>query len=436
VRVATEDVLAPGFSTEPYWTDGLPPFVAPQREVGHRVDAAVVGAGYAGLSAALTLARAGRNVAVFEAARVGTGASSRSAGSLGHVPKAGLADLKTRYGESVAHRVYAEAREAREYVETLVREHQIECGLRTSGRFIAAHSPRAYATLKRSLPELQDTWGAVELVPREKQRALVGSDAYFGGLSLATAATLQPALLHYGLARAAVSAGALLLQETRVTDIKSAATGFTVATAVGTVTARAVVIATNAETGRETATLSRLRRRMAVIPAYVAVTEPIAPERMMRILPNQGPISDTCKILHYMAPNENRQRLVMSARAGRSDGGLEEKARRIFGYFAARFPDLQGVRVSHCWTGRFAVSSDLIPHIGVEDGLYYVLGCCGTGVPMSTYLGHKLALKILRHDASSTVFDRRLPPMSAWKRAPGLLPLAVRAYDLRDRLFR
>jgi len=34
------------------------------------------------------------------------------------------------------------------------------------------------------------------------------------------------------------------------------------------------------------------------------------------------------------------------------------------------------------------------------------------------------------------VFDRRLPPMSAWKRAPGLLPLAVRAYDLRDRLFR
>ena len=334
MRVATEDVLTPGFSTEPYWTDGLAPLVAPQREIGHWLDVAVVGAGYAGLSAALTLARAGRNVAVFEAARVGTGASSRSAGSLGHVPKAGLADLKARYGESVAHRVYAEARKAREYVETLVREHQIECGLRTSGRFIAAHSPRAYATLKQSLPELQGTWGAVELVPREKQRALVGSDAYFGGLSLATAATLQPALLHYGLARAAVSAGALLLQETRVTDIRSAATGFTVTTAVGTVTARAVVIATNAETGRETATLRRLRRRMAVIPAYVAVTEPIAPERIMRILPNQGPISDTCKILHYMAPNENRQRLVMSARAGRSDGGLHQKARRIFRYVA------------------------------------------------------------------------------------------------------
>ncbi len=429
-------MLASGFSTEPYWTDGLAPFEPPLREVSRKVDVAIVGAGYAGLSAALTLARAGREVVVFEATRVGDGASSRSAGSLGHVPKAGLADLKARYGESVAHRVYAEAREAREYVETLVREHQIECGLRTSGRFIAAHSPRAYARLEQSLPELRETWGAVELVPREKQRTVIGSDAFCGGLKLATAATLQPALLHRGLARAAVSAGARVLQETRVTDIAAETTGFTVATQTGTVHARDVVIATNAETGSETATLRRLRRRMAVIPAYVVVTEPIAADRMMRILPSQGPVSDTFKILHYMAPNEDQQRLVMSARAGRSDGGLREKARRVFGYFSERFPDLRGVRVTHCWTGRFALPSDLVPHIGIEDGLYYVLGCCGTGVPMSTYLGHKLALKILGQDGGSTVFDRPLPAMSAWQRSPALLPLAVRAYALRDRLFR
>ena len=196
-----------------------------------------------------------------------------------------------------------------------------------------------------------------------------------------------------------------------------------------------MVLATNAETGRETPTLRRLRQRMAVIPAFVVVTEPIAPGRMRRILPSNGPVSDTCKIIHYMAPNENGQRLVMSARAGRSDGGLHEKARRVFGHFAARYPDLEGVRVTHCWTGRFALPSDWIPHIGIEDGLHYVLGCCGTGVPMSTYLGHKLALKILRN-IGSTVFDRPLPPMSAWRRSPALLPLAVRAYDLRDRLFR
>ncbi len=436
VSATTADVLAPGFSTEPYWTDGLPPFEPPPREIGGSVDVAVVGAGYAGLSAALTLARAGKTVVVFDAARVGSGASSRSAGSLGHVPKAGLADLKLSYGECIAHRVYAEAREAREYVETVVRDHQIECSLRTSGRFIAAHSARAFEKLRLSLPELRETWGAVELVPREAQRSVIGSDAYHGGLKLATAATLQPALLHRGLARAALAAGAHLVQETRVTDIAASGPGFIVTSAAGAIKARAVVLATNAETGRETPTLRRLRQRMAIVPAYALVTEPITPERMRNILPSNGPISDTCKIVHYMAPNENGERLVMSARAGRSDGGLHEKARRIFGYFAERFPELRGVRVTHCWTGRFALPGDWIPHIGTEDGLYYVLGCCGTGVPMSTYLGHKVALKILGDEGGATVFDRPLPPMSPWKRSPALLPLAVRVYDWRDRLFR
>ena len=79
--------------------------------------------------------------------------------------------------------------------------------------------------------------GAVELVPREAQRAIIGSDAYFGGLGLATAATLQPALLHRGLARAAVDAGANVLQERRVTDISKDVSGFTITTPAGAIKA-------------------------------------------------------------------------------------------------------------------------------------------------------------------------------------------------------
>lgn len=430
-----DDVLAQDFSCEPYWTHGLPAFTA-GGTVASDLDVAVVGGGYAGLSAALSLARGGARVAVFEAGMIGEGASSRSAGSLSHVPKAGLADLQARYGAAVARRVYGEARQAREFVEDLIRTQQIACSLRRSSRFIAAHSPRAFAKQQKLLPGLREGWGEVALVARDQQRREIGSDAFFGGIRLATAATLQPALLQHGLARAAVQAGAGIRQRDAVTDIRRDGAGFAVTTQAGGCSARAVVIATNAETGRHIPAFRALRRRMAVMPAYALATEAIGEARVAKILPSLGPVSDTCKILHYMAPNEDRTRLIMSARAGQSDGGLHEKARRIFGFFAARFPELRGVRVTHCWSGRFALTGDWVPHIGVQDGLHYVLGCCGTGIPMATYLGHKVAQRILGAAGAETVFDRPLPGMPAWKRSALLLPLAVRGYALRDRLFR
>ena len=165
-------------------------------------------------------------------------------------------------------------------------------------------------------------------------------------------------------------------------------------------------------------------------------TEEVDAELMRRVLPIGGPVSDTYKIVHYIAPNETGRRFIISGRAGRADGGLAQKAERLFGYFADRFPDLAGVKVSHCWTGRFAITGDWVPHIGVEDGIHYVLGCCGTGIPMATYLGHRVAEKILRREERESAFERPLPALRFHGARTLLLPLAVRAYSLRDRLFR
>src|SRR5690606_8570325 len=155
-----------------------------------------------------------------------------------------------------------------------------------------------------------------------------------------------------------------------------------------------------------------------------------------RVMPKRGSFSDTYTLLNYMAPAGPSGRLVLSGRAGRHEKDLATKASRILTYFRQRFPDLRDVRASHCWEGSFAVTHDWIPHIGREDGIHFILGCCGTGIPMSTYLGHKVALRILNDPDQHTAFARQMPLIPYWPVNNWLLPVAARAYSLRDVLFK
>ena len=64
----------------PYWWETSPLKPLPQQTLPKKLDVLIVGAGYAGLSAGLVLAREGRSVAAFDAMNPGEGASTRNGG--------------------------------------------------------------------------------------------------------------------------------------------------------------------------------------------------------------------------------------------------------------------------------------------------------------------------------------------------------------------
>ena len=60
----------------PYWWQDQPQY-SNSDDIPTKADIVIVGAGYTGLSAALTLSQAGRSVVVLDAEAIGCGASSR-----------------------------------------------------------------------------------------------------------------------------------------------------------------------------------------------------------------------------------------------------------------------------------------------------------------------------------------------------------------------
>ncbi|MFW5881077.1 MAG: NAD(P)/FAD-dependent oxidoreductase, partial [Roseicyclus sp.] len=118
----------PGEHAPSWYAASLPP--EPERPPlpgDARVDVAVVGAGFTGLWAALTLARAGRRVMVLDAHRVGFGASGRNGGQLNMGFNWSQRDLEARLGEARARALWDLAEAARAQVR----------------EFCAAHAPEA-----------------------------------------------------------------------------------------------------------------------------------------------------------------------------------------------------------------------------------------------------------------------------------------------------
>src|SRR5260221_6743362 len=76
------DIFPPDFVAEPYWWEAYRPVAGELAAVPGEARVAIVGGGYAGLAAALELAKHGVEAVVLERGALGIGASTRNGGSV------------------------------------------------------------------------------------------------------------------------------------------------------------------------------------------------------------------------------------------------------------------------------------------------------------------------------------------------------------------
>lgn len=418
----------------PYWWEAAPLEHWPRRDLPKRCDAVVVGSGYAGLSAALTLSRAGREVHVLEKDRPGEGASSRNGGIASGNIRMSFRKMLQMFGRQRACAIYGEGKAAREDLARFILDEGIECGYSLVGRFTGAVRPAHYEGLARESEMLERELGIeAYVVPRAEQHAEIGTDVYYGGAVRADIGGLHPGLFHRGMLERVESAGAVLHGQTPVEGVRPAGENFEIATPRGKILARDVVIATNGYTGR--LALPWLARRVVPVASQMIATEPLDAKVMQRLMPKQRMLGETRHLYHYFRPSPDGTRILFGGRRGAQSDDPNQKMRHLYRYLVQIFPELEGVNVSHCWWGYVAMTYDLLPKVARHDGVHYATGFCGSGVVWARWLGRKAALRILGVPEAETAFDD-IPfrPVPLYDGRPWFVPASILWYGFKDRI--
>jgi glycine/D-amino acid oxidase-like deaminating enzyme len=433
--------FAADFRAAPYWWDAAEP-VDRETALPAEADVAIVGGGYAGLSAALTLRRLGHRPVVIDAERIGFGASSRNGGMVSGALKVTSGDLANKFGEAPGRAIAAAAAASLPFIEELISREAIDCDYLRCGRFVAAWTPGHFRALAEKVANVAEVTGLPAfMLPRARQREELGSDHYHGGMVAEATGSLHPAKYARGLADAAARAGATLVGGVRVQKIEHSGSGARIATDRGEMRAGAVLVATNgySRTPGQRSALPWLARRLVPVASYIIATEKLGRERVRTLFPNLRMITDTKRVLNYFRPSPDGERVLWGGRASFRNGGAPavEAAPALYRAMTTVFPELRGVRITHAWTGYVAFTLDGLPHIGEHGGMHFAAGCQGSGVAMASWLGHQAALKLARAANAPFALDlQHFPALPLYDGRPWFLPIVGEYYRLRDRIDR
>src|SRR5436305_12053947 len=269
----TAEIFHADFTPTPYWWEAYTPVAGELVEVPRSARVAIVGGGYAGLSAALELAKLGIEAVVLERGALGVGASTRNGGSVSGGVNVGksFSGRTAEVGPEETQRLLSDASDAFSLTERLIAEDGIDCFWKKHGRFVGAWTPKHYGYQAGRLASLNDAaQSGAYMVPRDRQRDEIASDYYYGGMVVERSASLHPALYYKGLLDACRRRGVAVCAGAAVDRITQNGAGWRVETGRGAVEVGEVVIATNGYTGELT---PQLRRRVVPIASHIIATE-------------------------------------------------------------------------------------------------------------------------------------------------------------------
>lgn len=366
-------------------------------------DIIVIGAGFAGLTAARRLNQLDPTltIAVLEARRVGEGPAGRNSGFMIDLPHnlsskdyggVHAQDIAQTEVNRAAITYAAQAADALDMgTEAFAATGKINAAATAKG---AAHN-QDYG---RHLGTLGEPY---EMLDASAMTDVCGSTYYRSGLFTPGTAMLQPALYIRHLARSLVEAGASIHEQSPVLELSQQGGHWTAKTPEGTLNAPRIVLATNGHAE----SFGLFERRLMHIYLYASITRPLNPDEMNKLGGEErwaftpaDPMGSTVRRISGIGGNRIVIRNGVTWAPDRSvdSRSLHDMKTAHRRSFNARFPNLRQVQFEHVWGGLLCLSRNTAPAYGeIQPGLFSA--CCqnGLGTAMGTAAGIAIAERVV-----------------------------------------
>jgi gamma-glutamylputrescine oxidase len=393
-------------------------------------DVCVVGAGFTGLGAALTLASRAK-VILLEAGRVGCAATGRNGGQVHTGQRRDQAWLEKAVGRDDALALWRLAEDARVHFNSLT--DAIPCDWRP-GMIHARHRPNGEVEDAAYIALMSDRYGydQLALIGEAELAEDLGTDVYHGGLIDRGGGHVHPLKLALGMARAAIAAGAVVHEHSRAEAWRREGGRIVVETATGRVTCDQLILSGD---GALNAMAGPARSRVMPINNFIAVTAPLG-EQVDEIIRSNAAVSDSRFVVNYFRKTPDG-RLLFGGGENYRHGFPRDIAGLVRGNLAKVYPRLADAPITHAWGGTLGITMSRMPFVGeVAPGVRAASGYSGQGVMLAPYVGKLLAEAALGQTGPFDLLSRLpTPPFPGGRLLRWPLTVAgLTWYALRDRL--
>lgn len=409
------------------WNAILPPARPRAALVGDQAcDIAIVGAGFAGLSAArhLRAADPGLAITVVDAGPVAESSAGRNSGFMIDLPHELTSSDYAGSGEARDRVLTRLNRHAIDFAESVVQSYGLPAGyFQRSGKINGAASAVGEAANRSYAEHLKALGEPHEMLDAAAMHQVTGSRYYASGLFTPGTAMIQPAGYIRGFAAGLETEGVRVFESSPVTGFESTANGWVLTTPRGTLTAAKVILANNGHLE----SFGFKRGRLMHIMLNACMTEEIPADALRALggrdswgLTPSDPMGATVRRISTAQGGNRiviRQGGYYRPNMATSAADLARVTAKMRAKFDARFPGLAHLKFEHAWSGHLCLTKNAVSVMReLEPGLYSACVQNGLGTTRGTLTGIGAADLALGRQSDITRFflaeaePARLPP--------------------------